>query len=281
MLLDYPRFNDESAIRSFEDCKPPLCWSGYNDRLRKGPRTLADALSADKSNGPAYETAISTGLVSVDLDDLTFRRPVTGRRQWVTGSYASPKTGRSNQYECMNEAVFIKHSEVDPGVIDFRSQPAQIRFPLGNRTRIYTPDFMRLLQGGTIEVVEVKSNILALNSNKGYLEKLNRVSEICKKLGWKFSVYYGEEFRASNVFNFNINALYQNLNHTVYPAEISAAIRIIEASGGTAHAADLVSIWGAQQLGIASLLKLIGRGVLVTDLSKKLSIYSLISKGRS
>lgn len=133
----------------------------------------------------SWEALNAAARIVFTPDDRPIRTIVTGRRRIVTGFYNSRKTGRRHPFESMNEQAFCMLNEVDTRVVDYRAQPFRFEFVLDGAKRIYIPDCARLLDDGTIEIVEVKADRKAL-SEPDYADKLLAVDEICRRQGWLF-----------------------------------------------------------------------------------------------
>lgn len=281
MPVSYPQPNCPEAKKRFEFAPVTPSWIGNTKRPKAGVQTLADRLSMALHGQTDVPTSLSTGDVEVDLDAHKFRRPVTGRRPWVTGVFPSRKTGRPIEYESMNEAALIKEMEVDPGVRDFRSQAVRFTFAIDGKQRHYTADFLRLRNDNSIEVIEIKSDPQAVLKDTAYLDKLQRVHAICGALGWTFSVYFGRDLRADNVFNFNIHALGLHVNVPLARSDIGTAMRLAERREARATLGELIDLYGNAQQGAAKALALIGRGVVNTDLTLRLTRSSLVTAAES
>lgn len=271
MPVSYPQPNCPEAKSRFEFAHPTPSWIGLST-LRSGSiKWLADCLSMAFQTKTEISTPLSTGSVEVALEGHKFRRPVTGRRPWVTGVFPSRKIGRPVEYESMNEQALIEEMEVDPGVCDFRSQAVRFTFAMGGNSRQYTADVLRLLYGGTIEVIEAKSEPQAVLKDATYVDKLRRVHAICGVLGWKFSVYFGRDLRADNVFNFNVQTLVRHMNVPLPRNEMAAASRLVERRRTATSLGDIIDLYATPQEGAAKALGLIARGVLCTDLRYRLA----------
>lgn len=159
---------------------------------RSGRPSVSDTIRLTLGEPPealSWQALSAVARIVTTPDDRPIRTIITGRRRMTTGSYPSTKCGRSLPFEGMNERAFLMHSEVDTQVIDYRAQPFRFEFVVDGAKRIYIADCVRLLEGGRIEVVEVKNDRRALK-DAYYAMKLTRVREICARLGWTFRVVF-------------------------------------------------------------------------------------------
>lgn len=85
------------------------------------------------------------------------RKVVTRRGRRFRGYYPSAKLGRMVAWESLLERDAILLIEFSPGVVTYREQPMEIRYPFGADTRSYFPDFEISLVNGKRVHVEVKT----------------------------------------------------------------------------------------------------------------------------
>lgn len=85
------------------------------------------------------------------------RKVVTRRGRRFRGYYPSAKLGRMVSWESLLERDAILLIEFSPGVVTYREQPVEIRYPFGAGTRSYFPDFEITLANGKQAHVEVKT----------------------------------------------------------------------------------------------------------------------------
>lgn len=69
-------------------------------------------------------------------------RKVKSNGRTITGTFASPKTGKHIQYESHLEYTFIEMLEFDSQVIDIFDQPITIKYQHKRKECEYTPDFL-------------------------------------------------------------------------------------------------------------------------------------------
>ena len=150
-------------------------------------RALLPAAEAGTWN---YYTAPATLVSSADGHPI--RSIITGRKSCTTGVYASLKAGRSLPYESMNERAFFMHSEVDTSVVDYRAQPFRLEFLVDGMERAYIPDCVRLLNNGSLEVVEIKNDRRAIR-DPDYALKIQTAKEIFQSVGWNYRIVYSHD----------------------------------------------------------------------------------------
>ena len=100
--------------------------------------------------------------------------------------YPSWKTGRRVYTTGGLELAWRKVFEADPSVVDYRSQPLTLVFPLDGKITSYTPDF-EVLRRAPAEVVETKPARM-LRKNAKLQRVLARAKEIYAARGIPFKI---------------------------------------------------------------------------------------------
>ncbi|WP_235074146.1 hypothetical protein, partial [Asticcacaulis sp. AC466] len=162
MINIYP--NSPGSIRlnpKLRFAEPPSCWVGkegiaYVEPLPPIIDVLTGASRCSFDVMPV-ETRLQTASIKVDPNDKPVRPTITGRKVFVTGSYPSFKARRPISHESMNELVLYRQNEVDPGVHNYRAQPALLKFSMDGKLRSYLPDCCRQLVDNSFEIIEVKT----------------------------------------------------------------------------------------------------------------------------
>lgn len=209
-------------------------------------------------------------------DGAPIRSVLTGRRVMVTGFYSSHKAGRALPYEGMNELAFLKHCEVDTKVVDFRSQPLRFEFCLDGAKRIYIADCVRLLDDGTIEVVEVKSSLRRLLA-PDYAQKLDAVRSACDKLNWRFrAVHRHHLFEPPHVFA-NVEQIQSRRTVWFDPVDAHRAIELIEECAGETTLGRLASALGDGPRGLAIAQAMMVRRLVDIDIASPLGPTSRVT----
>lgn len=253
------------------------------DRLatsrRSKPLTFDEAIQAPLRKGKTgtenvFEAASATLVLAADGGPI--RTVITGRRVIVTGFYSSRKAGRSLPFEGMNEPAMLKRCEVDTHVVDYRSQPFRFDFVIDGVKRSYIADCARILDDETIEVVEVKGSSAAL-ADPHYLEKLDRVREICAQLGWRFTIVTKKRLFEPRIVHDNIE-LIQSRRQVAF--EVPRGLKVLEAierAGGQASLGHIASLLGAGPAGFAAAQSMMVRRWIAIDLERELSADSQVT----
>lgn len=262
----YPRglTNFSSATSRFDS--PPSA-VGTVPRSRLVP--LAASLGMGASHSACENLITRTGSISINLGRDGVRQVITGRRIWPTSIYPSFKNGRSVVCEHANELLFAAQCEIDAGVVAYASQPALFIGLVDGIKFEYSVDFVRNLANGIVEFVEVKANRDYL-LKPGYQQKLDAVSEICRSVGWKFRVVFGEDLRRRNFFNFHA---WQIGRFRFYRVPPSVEFAVVDRLSGSSDVAlgDLMSLAGSEAVGRAAICALVCRSTINLNLSRRIS----------
>lgn len=121
------------------------------------------------------------------------RKVVTRRGRRFRGYYPSAKLGRMVAWESLLERDAILLIEFSPGVLTYREQPVEIRYPFGEDTRSYFPDFEISLVNGERVHVEVKT--VAELSRPDVSAKFAAVAEHYERINLDFIFLTDEEIR--------------------------------------------------------------------------------------
>lgn len=121
-------------------------------------------------------------------------RHIAPRSRLPVGRYNSRKAGRSLHHQSRGhgwvggEKLALMICEINPAVVDFRSQHIRFDLTIDGKPRAYFPDIVALMHDGTIAVVEVKKDD-RWQSDPDYRFKIDVVRAICADLGWRFEVW--------------------------------------------------------------------------------------------
>lgn len=247
--------------------------------LRSPLPSLLDTV-LERIKKPGDDTGKLSTLPSATIvmtpDFTAIRSIVTGRRVMVTGFYNSRKAGRALPYEGMNELALLKCSEVDPRVVDYRSQPFRFEFVIRGLKRVYIADCVRLLADGTVEVIEVKGDARQLAVH-GYAEKLQAVLEVCEGLGWRFrTITQKQLFKPAHVFA-NVNEIQSRRMVRFSQVEAYRAVEALEQVGGEATLGYLVEMLGNTPRDLAITKAMMVQRLIAIDISVPLSASSQVS----
>lgn len=240
--------------------------------------SLVDAIFASVRAGRAtrsWDTISSMARLVITPDERPIRTIITGRRRIVTGIYPSRKAGRSFPHEGMNEQAFFMHSEVDTRVVDYRAQPFRFEFVLNGVKRIYIADCARLLDDGTIEVVEVKGDPRALEE-PDYAQKLRCVADICAKLGWRFRAVMRDQLLLPKIRFANIVEVQSRRNVKFDESHGYRAFDLLSRSGGAVTLGELADCLGGPPLGMAIAKAMVVGRLIDIDLVPPLASDSLV-----
>lgn len=145
---------------------------------------------------------IEGGLLAavISREDLRPMRQITnGRRHRLVGSYYSLKNGGGVPWESRVELRGYYHAEVDPSVVRYRAQPHTLEMLQAGRLRKYTPDREDLLEGGQIEILEIK-DAYKPDADDDYYLKLKMAERVYQSLGWRFRIVELAEIQAEPRF---------------------------------------------------------------------------------
>jgi hypothetical protein len=224
----------------------------------------------------SWEAISAIARVVTTPDDRPIRTIVTGRRRITTGVYPSSKSGRSFPFEGMNEQAFLMHCEVDTRVSDYRAQPFRFEFVIDGAKRIYIADCARLIEGGRIEVVEVKNDRRALR-DPDYAMKLTYVRDICAQLDWDFRVVLKSEIFTPAVVHANVVDI-QSRRQVKFDASHSyRALDLIDRMGGCAPLGKIAEAIGDRRVGMAMAQAMMVARLIDIDLSRPLGVDSSVA----
>ncbi|WP_312163588.1 TnsA endonuclease N-terminal domain-containing protein [Phenylobacterium sp.] len=249
------------------------------DERRSPAPSLLDAILSPLAKPAKHSesgTFLTAATVVLTPDGSPIRSVLTGRRIMVTGFYTSRKAGCAMPYEGMNELALLKHCEVDTSVIDYRSQPFRFEFVIDGVKRTYIADCTRLMDDGTIEVLEAKASSKYLRDPK-YAEKLKAVESTCNKLGWRFrAVTRNHLFEPRPVFA-NVDLIQSRRFVRIDEADAYRTVEFIEGEGGETTLGRLSEVLGRGPGGFAIAQAMMVRRLITLDLRAPLSAMSLVT----
>ena len=248
------------------------------NELHSPPPSLLDTILdrlAKPSQDPASRAILPFATVVLTPDGAPIRSVLTGRRVIVTGFYSSGKAGRALPYESMNELALLKRSEVDTHVVDYRSQPFRFEFVIDGSKRIYIADCARLLEDGTLEVIEVKGSFRQLR-DPDYAEKLDAVRNACIKLDWRFRVLTRQRlFEPRDVYA-NIDQIQSRRLVRFDQADAYRVVEFIDHQGGETTLSRLTEVLSQGPKGMAIAQAMMVRRLIDIDLTTPLSAESRV-----
>lgn len=140
-----------------------------------------------------------------------YNRPVITRGGLhARGRFRSQKTGLTQVFEGNVEPILAMRNEVDALVIDYQCHPFRIHLTVNGKRHTYSPDAIRVMADGRIELIEAKRTAPDLRDPE-YREILATVKEICRQCGWHFRVLYLSDVAPTNESKHNIETLFGRL----------------------------------------------------------------------
>lgn len=121
-------------------------------------------------------------------------RHIAPRSRLPVGRYNSRKAGRMLHHQSRGngsvggEKLALMICEIDPAIVDFRSQHIRFDLQIDGMERSYFPDIVTLMHDGTIVVVEVKKDD-HWQRDLAYRSKIATVRGVCEDLGWRFEIW--------------------------------------------------------------------------------------------
>lgn len=224
----------------------------------------------------SWKTLSAIARIVVTPDDRPIRTIITGRRRITTGIYPSTKCGRPLPFEGMNEQAFLMHSEVDTTVLDYRAQPFRFEFVVDGAKRIYIADCARLLEGGKIEVVEVKNDRRALR-DPDYAMKLSCVREICARLGWTFRIVLKEQLFEPPIVYRNVVEVQSRRQASFDKSHSYLVLDLLDRMGGQAPLGKVAEAVGERRNGMAIAKAMMVARLIKIELSRPLGSDSAVS----
>jgi hypothetical protein len=219
---------------------------------------------------------LPSATVVMTPDGSPIRSVLTGRSVRVTGFYVSRKAGRALPYEGMNELALLKRSEVDTSVIDYRSQPIRFEFVINGAKRVYIADCVRLLDNGTVEVIEVKNCVQQFSSPE-YAEKLAAVRDVCESLGWRFRALARQQLFKPHVVYANIDLIQSRRMVQFEQVHAYQAMELLERGAGETTLGDLSEILGGGPRGVAISQAMMVRRLVAIDMNGLLTAESKVA----
>jgi hypothetical protein len=241
--------------------------------------TLRDVIHASlKKPGRGFAGSIesASAVLVVTPDGASLRNILTGRRFTPSGFYESQKAGRAMPFESMNEAALLKYCEVDTRVVDYLSQPFRFEFVMCGKKRIYLADCARLLDDGTVEVVEAKGDRSSIG-DLDYVQKLDCVRDLCLELGWRFKVITRKRLLEPAPVHANVEFIQSRRHVPVETLRGHRAIERILHDDGRSTLGRLAEIWTSWQSGLAAIQSMMVRRRLAIDVTRPISRDSYAS----
>ncbi len=213
------------------------------------------------------------------------RTIVERRDSKPTGKFASAKRGLGLPWESLHERHLMWISEADARVRHFLAQPFRLEFTLRGvkRKMIYFPDLERVLDDGTVEVIEVKASMDEVVKDRDYAFKISLAKKACRARGYKFRVVTAKDYIDCGPRLKNAIAIKCDRFTKLRTVDITRFLEAIELGGGKlSYAAAIAAISedGDREDGFArrKLHAMIVRRLASIDINKPITPNSLIIK---
>ncbi|WP_140985833.1 TnsA endonuclease N-terminal domain-containing protein [Asticcacaulis tiandongensis] len=276
-IIQYPPTTGSPVLtQNYNHTAYPSWWIGSSKHLNWTP-TLSKALDLPEQGKIEKEIFVSrpSAKVSINLSPLGVRA-VRASAHINRVSYMPLVTsGIALQAESDPERWFLYTSDIDPGVVDIRTQCVAVEFIYDEKMRRYTLDVLRLTRSGNIQAVEVKSSLESIR-RPAYLEKLNIVREILEGLGIEFIVATTNKLIGKNVLAHNIQSLVSHRFVRIEPRTLATCNLLLEGNNKTLG--QLLTALGTSPTGRAQLLSLIARKHVYCDISRRLTASTIVRK---
>lgn len=213
------------------------------------------------------------------------RRPVITRgSKHLRFRYTSTKTQTTQLGEGFGERHLARYNEVATRVRDYESHPFEFEIARNGHVQRYRVDSVRLLDDGTIELIEVKRTPADLSDGE-YRELLAAIAEIARICGWVFRILNLEDVMGPPAENprhlthrvRNVDALFGRRSMSLSPSEQRISSRLLGRCEPIAWA-DLRDRLapGDPLQGDAVIERLLARGSLSTDLDVRWSPATIL-----
>lgn len=190
--------------------------------------------------------------------------------------FPSVKTRTLQLGEGKGEGYLARFNEVATCVLDYECHPCKIELIRDGRIETYRPDSIRLLIGGTIELIEAKRTPDDLGDPE-YRERLATVAEVARLCGWVFRVLTLKQIMGPSADNprqlpqrvRNVDALYGRRTMCLSRQEERVAGRVVGRGEPLDWAELRERLAPTNPLqGDAVIEALLARGLLSTDLDR-------------
>jgi len=209
-------------------------------------------------------------------DDAPMRALAPRSRRRV-GKYNSIKAGRLLAHESRGsgyvggEKLALMLCEINPQVVDMRTQHLRFDLLIGDAIHSYVPDIVMLMDDGSLVVVEVKKDD-AWKSDEFYAEKIRLAALVCAEVGVEFEVWTDAKMVPTRRVRENVVAI--QTARTVEYDEVDRllVVRALNLNGGRASVKQLKAAIPAHPPHIAEAIirAMMCRRVLVLPLDRPL-----------
>ena len=194
-------------------------------------------------NGLRWAQIESGARVVWSADDAPMRALAPRSRRRV-GKYNSIKAGRLLAHESRGsgyvggEKFALMLCEIMPDVVDMRTQHLRFDLLIGGALHTYVPDIVRLMDDGSLEVVEVKKDDL-WKTDEFYAEKIRLTAAVCAEVAVGFAVWTEKQMARTLRIKENVVAI--QAARTVEYDEVDRLllVRALKSHGGSATVGQL------------------------------------------
>lgn len=168
------------------------------------------------------------------------------------------------------EKLALMINEIDPAVVDFRSQHLRFDLLLGGAMRSYFPDIVSLMHDGTIRVIEVKKDTRAFE-DRAYNAKIEVVGSVCSDLGWLFEIWTARDMAPCSRARDNIRQIQMERFVSIDDVQKLLVQRAFDKNQGCLDVGQIKRLLGGGP-GAGSLVSgLMCHGLLVLPLSQRIT----------
>jgi hypothetical protein len=189
------------------------------------------------------EVAASAARIFLPSEGTALRTIITGRAKHQTSVIISAKAKKRLYVEGRAEKAYARLNEVTPSTVDQQTQPMRIECVVDGQRYVQIVDFIRELDTGEIEVIEVKRSERDI-ADPDYRRKLAVTGAIASGLGWIPRVVLHTEMFESRLHEMNVNRAYSARFTSVSDRQHQAIVRLRQAGQREIEIAELQSLFG-------------------------------------
>ncbi|WP_242095361.1 hypothetical protein [Sphingomonas sp. CROZ-RG-20F-R02-07] len=183
----------------------------HPDRRDAGEIVDPRRLRREHTRWPGLDQATRFARIVV-LDHGGRRRPVIHRgSRHLRSRVVSRKTDLLQISEGKGLRFLIQRCEIDGNKVDYQAHPFRIDVVADGEVLTWYPDIVWVERGGRPHLVEVKTDISALD-DPDYLRKIQIMLEVARLIGWTLQVVYDEDIFGRREIRdarwANVNAIY-------------------------------------------------------------------------
>lgn len=202
-------------------------------------------------------------------------RPIGhGRQHKPVGIYYSVKSGRGLAWESRNELHDMWRAEVRADVVRSRVQPHTLSWTIDGQTLRYTPDREDILDGGRIQIIEVKNTYQA-EKDPYYAAKLDFARSVYEGLGWAFHIHEKSEIEAQPQFD-AIRTIQGYRRTAITTADLST-IRSLFSHSTHLKLKELQNSLPPEPRSFAAICAMVVHRILAIDLNRGLGPDTIVS----